>query len=60
MFAHFEGLNFEILIQMQKTENIDFEFFPKGPFRQSREQKTFKGRQIFIENGSLSNKRTSN
>ena len=36
MFARFEELNFEILIQMQKIENISFRFRPKDRFTRQK------------------------
>ena len=39
MFACFEELNFEILIQMQKIEAIDFEFRPEGLFTHQKSNK---------------------
>ena len=45
MFARFEELNFEILIQMQKIENIDFEFRPKGLLTHQKSNKRAKNPQ---------------
>ena len=42
MFARFEELNFEILIQMQKIEAIDFEFRHKGLFTNQKSNKRAK------------------
>ena len=45
MFARFEKSNIEILIQMQKIRNIDFEFRAKGLFTHQRSKKRAKNLQ---------------
>ena len=53
MFARFEGLNFEILTQMQKIENIDH---IKGLFmhqKSNKRAKNFQGTLNFHEKQEL-------